>query len=206
MNNHTINSQCHFSRRVLTLPFTLGFLLWGTVAITFYSQGYATAQEHPGCFARTRSGRIINLNEICNLPEPLTPAAGTAALPGEEGVYQVPIVSRQGGIPVVQATFNDSQPFPMMIDTGASGTVITPQMAAVLGVIPTGRGLADTPSEKNVEFDLGEIISINVGGAVASNLTVAIAPALEVGLLGQDFFGEYDVTIKENVIEFRSRG
>ncbi|WAK73862.1 retropepsin-like aspartic protease [Arthrospira sp. PCC 9108] len=94
----------------------------------------------------------------------------------------------------------------MMIDTGASGTVITPLMAEVLGVVRTGRGLANTPSEQNVEFDLGEIISIEVGGAMASNLTVAIAPALEVGLLGQDFFGQYDVTIREDVIEFRTRG
>ncbi|TVU54632.1 MAG: hypothetical protein EA414_05670 [Arthrospira sp. PLM2.Bin9] len=203
MNNDSINYKSHFPGLVPTIRITVGLLL---VSAAFYPQGLATAQEQPGCFARTRSGRLINLNQICNFPEPVTPPGGTAVLPSAVGIYQAPIISRQGGIPVVLATFNDSQPFPMMIDTGASGTVITPQMADLLGVIPSGRALANTPSQQNVEFDLGEIVSINVGGAVASNLTVAIAPALEVGLLGQDFFGQYDVTIKEDVVEFRIRG
>ncbi|XDE60741.1 TIGR02281 family clan AA aspartic protease [Arthrospira platensis BEA 1257B] len=204
MNNHSINGKSHFPSLVQTIPITVGLLV---VSAAFYPQGLATAQEQPGCFARTRSGRLINLNQICNFPEVVTPPSGTAVLPGAAaGVYQAPIIRRHQGIPVVLATFNDSQPFPMMIDTGVSGTVITPLMAEVLGVVRTGRGLANTPSEQNVEFDLGEIISIEVGGAMASNLTVAIAPALEVGLLGQDFFGQYDVTIREDVIEFRTRG
>lgn len=203
MNSDSINYKSHFPSLVPTIRITVGLLL---VSAAFYPQGLATAQEEPGCFARTRSGRLINLNQICNFPEVVTPTGGTAVLPGAAGVYQVPIIRRQEGIPVVLATFNDSQPFPMMIDTGASGTVITSQMANILGVIPSKRGLANTPSQQNVEFDLGEVISVNVGGAVANNLTVAIAPALEVGLLGQDFFGQYDVTIKEDVVEFRIRG
>ncbi len=52
---------------------------------------------------------------------------------------------------------------------------------------------------------MGSIQSLNVAGAVKSNITVAIAPMLKVGLLGQDFFAEYDVTIKEDVVEFRAR-
>ena len=57
----------------------------------------------------------------------------------------------------------------------------------------------------NVEFEIGSIQTINVSGAIKNNLTVAIAPALDVGLLGQNFLSGYDVTIKEDVIEFRSR-
>jgi aspartyl protease family protein len=121
-------------------------------------------------------------------------------------VFQAQILRRQAGIPVIQVVFNGRQPFEMMVDTGASGTVITPIMAEVLGVIPTGRGLADTPSQRGVEFEVGLVDSIEVGGATANNIAVAIAPALDVGLLGQDFFGEYDVTIKEDVVEFRTRG
>jgi aspartyl protease family protein len=56
-----------------------------------------------------------------------------------------------------------------------------------------------------VEFDVGLVQSINVAGAVTDNVAVAIAPALDIGLLGQDFFGQYDVTIKEDVVEFRER-
>ncbi|MEB3883187.1 retropepsin-like aspartic protease [Lyngbya sp. CCY1209] len=193
-----MNAQSHLPLRVLSVPIALSLSLLGISG--------AIAQEHPGCFAQTESGRVINLDEICNFPEMETPLPGTAALPGETGVFQAQILRRQAGIPVIQVVFNGRQPFEMMVDTGASGTVITPIMAEVLGVIPTGRGLADTPSQRGVEFEVGLVDSIEVGGATANNIAVAIAPALDVGLLGQDFFGEYDVTIKEDVVEFRTRG
>jgi predicted aspartyl protease len=192
-----MNAQFHLPIRVLTFPIALSLSFSGAIA--------AIAQEYPGCFAETESGRVIDLNDICNFPEPETPAPGTAALPSAPGVFQAPILRRQGGIPVISAVFNDSQPFEMMVDTGASGTVITPIMAELLGIVPTGRGKADTPSQKGVEFDIGLLSSIAVGGATANNLAVAIAPALEIGLLGQDFFSQYDVTIKEDVVEFRIR-
>lgn len=164
----------------------------------------AIAQERAGCFLKTKSGRYINLNSICIFPEPtLEP---TAVSSGTPGVYQAKIIRRNQGIPVIEVVFNENQPFEMMVDTGASATVITPVMAEMLGVIPTGRGRADTPSQKNAEFEMGLVRSVNIGGASSSaNLPVAIAPALDVGLLGQDFLSQYDVTIKEDVIEFRER-
>ena len=95
----------------------------------------------------------------------------------------------------------------MIVDTGASGTVITQQMASALGVVPVGKAKANTASDRNVEFAIGYIKSIEVGGAVIHNISVAIAPSadLEMGLLGQDFFSNYDVTIKRDVVEFRTR-
>jgi aspartyl protease family protein len=36
-------------------------------------------------------------------------------------------------------------------------------------------------------------------------MVVAISSSLPLGLLGQNFFGHYDVTIKQDVIEFRLR-
>ena len=58
-----------------------------------------------------------------------------------------------------------------------------------------------------MEFSVGYVDSIEVGGAVIKNVPVAIAPSpeLEVGLLGHDFFGDYDVTIKRDLVEFRPR-
>ena len=106
---------------------------------------------------------------------------------------------------MIEVVFNQNQTFEMLVDTGASGTAITPVMAELLGVIPTATATADTPSQRNAEFDIGLVESVSVGGATMSNLPVAIAPALGLGLLGQDFFGRYDVTIKEDVIEFRER-
>ncbi len=123
------------------------------------------------------------------------------------GVFQARIKNRRGGTPEVDVTFNGGAQFEMIVDTGASGTVITQQMAAVLGVVPTGKATADTASERNVEFAIGNIDSIEVGGAVVQNVPVAIAPSttLDLGLLGQDFFRNYDITIKRDVVEFRPR-
>ncbi|MGL5082493.1 MAG: retropepsin-like aspartic protease family protein [Microcoleaceae cyanobacterium] len=194
-------------------PIRSANLLWVLVGlgnICFGQIGTAIAQERPGCFFRTQSGEYLDLNnnEICPVPVLEVPAGGVergAAVAPGSGVYQAKIVRRSGGIPVIQVMFNGTQPYEMLVDTGASNTVITPTMAEVLGVLPTGRTKANTPSQKNVELEVGLVRSVNVEGAVASNLLVAIAPALDIGLLGQDFFGKYDVTIKQDVIEFRER-
>lgn len=143
-------------------------------------------------------------------PEPEEVAIVPAAPPevvASSGVFQVAIKSRKGGTPVVDVTFNGSQQFEMIVDTGASGTVITQQMAAALRVAPIGTATANTASDRNVEFFIGRVNSIAVGGAVVNNVPVAIAPTanLDIGLLGQDFFSNYDVTIKRDVVEFRTR-
>ena len=121
--------------------------------------------------------------------------------------FQATIKRRAGGTPVIDVTFNNTQPIEMIVDTGASGTVITQQAAASLGVVPVGTAKADTASAKDVEFSVGYVESIQVGGAVIKNVPVAIAPSpgLEIGLLGHDFFGDYDVTIKRDIVEFRPR-
>lgn len=133
-------------------------------------------------------------------------APPTFVLP-PSGVFQTAIKSRHGGTPVVDVIFNGGQQFEMIVDTGASGTVITQQMAAALGIVPIGKARANTASDRNVEFAIGNVSSIEVGGAVVQNVPVAIAPTanLDLGLLGQDFFSNYDVTIKRDVVEFRSR-
>ncbi len=125
-------------------------------------------------------------------------------LPAEKEVFIAPIRRRIGGTPIVTVTFNGQQQFDMIVDTGASGTVITQQMANTLGVVPVGKAKANTASSKAVEFPVGYVDSMAVGGVIVNKVPVAIAGLeLETGLLGHDFFGNYDVTIKRNVVEFR---
>nr|WP_322658192.1 retropepsin-like aspartic protease [Dendronalium sp. ChiSLP03b] len=122
----------------------------------------------------------------------------------DKEVFVAPIKRRVGGTPIVEVTFNGQRQFDMIVDTGASGTVITQQMAVALGVVPVGRAKANTASSRAVEFPVGYLDSIAVGGVVVNKVPVAIAGTeLETGLLGHDFFGNYDVTIKRNVVEFR---
>ena len=92
----------------------------------------------------------------------------------------------------------------MIVDTGASGTVITQQMASSLGVVTVGKAKANTASSKAVEFSIGYVDTIEAGGVSVNKVAVAIAGSdLETGLLGHDFFGNYDLTIKRDVVEFR---
>lgn len=120
-------------------------------------------------------------------------------------VFQAPIKRRASGTPVIDVNFNGNQRFEMIVDTGASGTVISQQTAAILGVVTVAKAKANTASDTAVEFSIGYVDSIEVGGAILKNVPVAIAPSkeLETGLLGHDFFGNYDVTIKRDVVEFR---
>ena len=122
----------------------------------------------------------------------------------EQPVYTAPIKRRIGGTPIIEVTFNGNQLFEMIVDTGASGTVITQKMANALAVVQVGRAKANTASSKAVEFPIGYVDSMEVGGAKVNRVAVAIAGTdLETGLLGHDFFGDYDITIKRNVVEFR---
>lgn len=135
-----------------------------------------------------------------------SPKPAPQAAAGNSRTFYAPIVRREGSTPVIQVMFNASQPFDMIVDTGASGTVITRRMANALNVATVAEANVDTASQKGVIFPLGYVKSIEVGGAVASNVLVAVAGSeLDVGLLGHDFFGHYDVTIRENAVEFRER-
>ncbi|MFB2770590.1 TIGR02281 family clan AA aspartic protease [Pelatocladus sp. BLCC-F211] len=130
--------------------------------------------------------------------------APTTQQRNEPVVFVAPIKRRVGGTPIIDVTFNGNQQFEMILDTGASGTVITQGMANALGIVPFGRAKANTASAKAVEFPVGYVNSMEVGGVSVKKIPVAIAGTeLETGLLGHDFFGDYEITIKRDVIEFR---
>jgi predicted aspartyl protease len=182
---------------------------------TAVNSSRATAQEIEGCFMRNSSGQTVSLSSsVCGfLPQESTPAASpaspaspaSAASPDtKSGVFLVKIKRREANIPVIEVTFNGKQKFDMMVDSGASRTVITPAMATALGIVPKGTVQAKTPNGE-ATFSLGSLTSMEAGGLAINNIVVPISPALEIGLLGHDFFGNKDVTIKQDVIEFRSR-
>jgi aspartyl protease family protein len=130
------------------------------------------------------------------------PAAASKTTPR---VIPARIKRRLGGTPVIDVRFNGSHTFEMIVDTGASGVAITEDMARALGVEIVGVITANTASDKEVEFAIGFVEEIAVGGAVVRDVRVTIAPQLEIGLLGQNFFGNYDITIRRDEIEFGLR-
>lgn len=143
------------------------------------------------------SGRLIDLDFVCG-------DASQADTP-TPGLYQVPIKRRQGGTPVIDVVFNENQTFEMLWDTGASSTALTSEVAKALALVPEGAILVNTASENGVSMATSRVDSVTVSDITATDLVVGISPSLEIGLLGQDFFGNYDITIKEDVIELRDR-
>lgn len=136
--------------------------------------------------------------------QPIIPPEAFINQETEEQVITVPIKRRMGGTPVIEVKFNGNQNFEMIVDTGASGTVITQQMADSLSIVPVGQAKANTASSKAVTFPIGYVNSMEVGEVKVGQIPVAIAGAgLETGLLGHDFFGDYDITIKRDVVQFR---
>ncbi|MEG4024999.1 retropepsin-like aspartic protease [Microcoleus sp. S13C4] len=125
--------------------------------------------------------------------------------PGNPQVFQAKIKRRAGGTPVIDVVFNGNKTFEMILDTGASGTLISQQMATALGVRPVRTVRAGIADGSVVELPIGVVRSIRVGGAVIQNVEVAIAKQMQIGLLGHDFFGNYDIKIKKDVVEFYVR-
>lgn len=179
--------------------------------------GSAIAEPSNLCYMVGPSGQVINLNGICGVKPPtaLPPApspsnvipSGTAGVnTSSAGIHRVKIKRREGGTPVIDVRFNGSQTFEMIVDTGASSTVLTQRMAGLLKIVPVGTAKVDTASEKGVKVPLGYLKSVEVAGATSKNLLVAVAgPDLDIGLLGQDFFRNFDVLIRNDSIEFHPR-
>jgi|GEM_PF-710603 len=118
--------------------------------------------------------------------------------------FSVPIKTRNQGIPVINVTFHDRQQFAMMVDTGASATVITRSMASKLGLSKLGTARVRIADGSVVPLDVTVLKSTKISDRIKRDMIVAVAPpALDMGLLGQDFFEGYNVTIKKNVVEFR---
>ena len=154
----------------------------------------AKANDPGGCFMVTSSGRTISLGELCGVTQPNT------------GLFRVPIKRRSGKTPVIDVTFNGNQVFEMIVDTGASGTLITEEMAKAMNLLPSGTINASIADGSEVQFKTSMIETIAVSGAVVNKVEVAIAPKADIGLLGHDFFDNYDIKILANVIEFQRRG
>ncbi|MEH1940418.1 MAG: retropepsin-like aspartic protease [Nostoc sp.] len=157
----------------------------------------ATADDPGACYMITSSGKTVGLGRLCG--------NSNIAVPSDNKVFRVPIKRRFGGTPVIDVTFNDKKTFEMIVDTGASGTIITLNMATTLKLQATGTMQAQIADGSQVEFPTSKVKSIAVGGVTANNLQVAIAPKASIGLLGHDFFGNYDIRILEKEVEFHHR-
>lgn len=180
-------------------------LVWSTAIATIAwlipaltSQLAASVQNEP-CYMVNSAGRRINLGKLCGTGNAMPNSSST------KGLYSVPIKRRDGGTPVIDVTFNGNQKFEMLLDTGASGTLITRSMARALQIPIVGTGRFTMADGRTIVMPLGRLNSISIEGARVNNVNVAIASDASDGLLGHDFLGNYDIKIKRDVIEFYPR-
>lgn len=173
---------------------------WATAVKILEQLIRAHPQEAPA-LARYRQ-ELLQLQQ-----QPRTPAPSTAtAVPQPGGI--VPIRRREGGIPVIQVILNQRLPVEMLVDSGASMTVITQRMARALGITPAqvvDNRLFDTANGP-VILPVVYVQSISVGGFHRKQLPVAVAgPEMTLGLLGQDFLQHFDVSLRQDHIQLQRR-
>jgi len=135
-------------------------------------------------------------------------AIAQAKKAAEASIIRVPIKYRWGGVPIVEVVLNNgcAFTFDLLLDTGASRTLITKQMAELLKIVPSGTCQSMIADGSVVTFDLGWVQSLAVQTAVVCNIQIAIADnRITYGLLGQDFLARYNVRILENQVEFHPR-
>jgi predicted aspartyl protease len=158
------------------------------------------AQEQQGCFMLDAQNNQISLGSLCASD---TSVNFNTNKKTTDGVFEIPIKRRNNGIPVIDVKFNNRHTFEMMLDTGATVITVTPEIAQTLNLKIEDIVSVSTPSDEDVKMPLSKVSVVSVGGMTANNLETIIAESLDIGLLGQNFFEGYDVTIKKDSIEFR---
>ena len=179
------------------------FLLFSSFLVA--TSGIAKAQSGQNCFLLDSNGNAINLEYLCGGSQDSNSFPKRRARSVQNNFIVIPIKRRVGGTPVVEARFNGKYSFEMLFDTGATMTVITESMARELDLEKTGRLPFQTASNNLIYFDTASVSSVKIENKETNNLNIAIAPTLNIGLLGQDFYGAYDITINSNTIELTRR-
>ena len=119
------------------------------------------------------------------------PNLSSAAAP--RGTLLVPVLTA-GPSAIVTATLNQTITGNLMLDTGASHTVISQRLAEILSLRPMGRSAVQTVGGV-IAVTISRLRSLKVGAAEVSDLSVVVHdfsrdPRID-GLLGMDFLGRY---------------
>jgi clan AA aspartic protease (TIGR02281 family) len=135
------------------------------------------------------------------IPREVRPApAQTEAPKGSPGKAQIESLKRGGGI-IVEALLNRKVTAPLLLDTGASHTILTRQTARELGLPPVERlpRKAFHTAGGVVLSPVTTLQSVRVGSHEVRDVEVAIdvAEHLSIGLLGMTFLRHFKVTVNQ---------
>jgi predicted aspartyl protease len=119
--------------------------------------------------------------------------------------FSLPIVSKNNNVPIVEVVINGGDRIPMMLDTGASKTLLTKGVAERLKLVSVGKTKAKT-ANGTAEFDTVKLDSVEFGQGKVTDLSVAVGDnSLNYGLLGHDVYKGYDITLTEDSVQFKKR-
>jgi clan AA aspartic protease (TIGR02281 family) len=117
------------------------------------------------------------------------------------GEISVPLTSIGGSL-VVRVLLNQERSAQLIVDTGASMTVLSMDVALDLGILGTTENelLTVNTAGGSVQVNMNYLSSLSVGSAQATNVAVAIHDLPEVpepieGLLGMSFLKHFLVTL-----------
>jgi clan AA aspartic protease (TIGR02281 family) len=119
--------------------------------------------------------------------------------------FSLPIVAKNNNVPVVEVVINGRDRISMMLDTGASKTLLTKGVAERLKLVSAGKTKAKT-ANGTAEFDIVKLDSVEFGQGKVTDLSVAVGDdSLNYGLLGHDVYKGYDITLTEDSVLFKKR-
>jgi clan AA aspartic protease (TIGR02281 family) len=151
-----------------------------------------------------KSAVLIKNREPARDPDPPQPPPPSKA--------SIPI-ERNGPIVVVDATLNGKASAKLIVDTGASYTMISSAMARELGINleQSRRTVPFQTANGVIQAPLADLESISVGGIEIKNLTAAIHDALPntkvAGLLGLNFLSNFrmDIDTQRGVLHLEKK-
>ena len=144
-------------------------------------------------------------------PPPPTAMAPVASAPAKPISSTVPIQIIEKLV-LAPATLNGSQGATLLVDTGASVTVISPAVAQRLGISPGSDASVRSiqlPGGHELKVPLVRLRSIEVGSAGIQDLEVGVynlypdAAAIMDGVLGGDFLGRFRMTVDHAARQLR---
>lgn len=116
--------------------------------------------------------------------------------------YTIPIKRRISGVPVIEVVLDGDHKVEMLFDTGASLISLNPNVAQNVNISATKETKKTYAATGAIESNTGYVPTMQAGDLMYRNVKVLITPNLSIpGILGQSFFGDYDITIKRDVIQ-----
>jgi predicted aspartyl protease len=110
---------------------------------------------------------------------------------------------------LIPASVNGNGPHPFLLDTGAGACLLTPELSRSLNVTITGTQTA-AGAGGQVTVQLGQVASIEVGGAIVRDVPVAITPEIHriSASVGAEIAGDLGYTFLRHFrlsIDYRKR-